>query len=174
MVRKNSIDLKELTRRVTRAEIRRLQDIARTHFYAHDVKSIILGTKSIKEFYKTIAHQHKLSDIQREALSKGLTRAMYIELIASLGKNNVQQTTTKEKTFFRIVLENADYNNIARKRRKDNLITQQKVQVKVSVQMDRDLRDAIRDYCNTNSITMSSIVREQFKKVLEKDYYDIG
>ena len=73
----------------------------------------------------------------------------------------------KGKIVYRVAFRNEDYGNIARKMRKDNLIKQKKDKAKISVQLDKDLRD----YCDTNDTTMSSTVRDQFKIILEDDYY---
>jgi len=165
--------LRKITRYVAKAEIRRLQEIARDHFYVYDVKNVELRTLTMQEVYDLIMERFRLSNAKSNALREGLAKKIGRELIAGFGQKNVRRVQENNKISYQVLLENADYNNITRKRRKDNLIKQRKEKVKVSIQLDRDLRDSMRDYCLTKGVTMSNIVREHFKRTLEDDYYSI-
>lgn len=162
-------DLQAITHRVARREITRLQNIARDYFYVHDVKSIELKALSMQEIYNKIVVFFKLDTTVKNHLKRGLTKRFGDELIVSLGRKNISLINEDNKTYYKLIFENADYNNVAHKRKRDNVITQKKEQVKISIQLDKDLRDVIREYCDTKGFTMSNIVREHFKELLEKE-----
>jgi len=165
------VDLQKITRLLIRFEIQRLQNNARDYFYAYNTKSVKIRTRSVQEMYNFIINNYKIDDKKSKLLGRGITREIANELIAKIGKRNITKIKESNQIYFEIVMENADYHNIARKHKKDNIIKQNKEKAKISIQLDKDLRDAMRDYCDTKSITMSSIVRDKFIKVLEDNYY---
>lgn len=174
MVKKGmkNIPLKDILRYAVNSEKRRLQKQARDYFFAYDVKNVHLQTRTIPHIYNLIVDKFQLNKHKAELLKKGIARNLENKLIYFYGRKNVKRTQHNNELSFRVQFENADYNNVAKKRKKENIIHQIKEKSKISIQLDRELHNAMRDYCNTHSVTLSSIVRSHFNQVLEDSYND--
>jgi len=175
MVKKNikNIPLKDILRYAVNSEKRRLQKQARDYFFAYDVKNVHLQTRTIPHIFNLIVDKFQLNKHKAGLFKKGIAKNLENEFIHLYGRKNVKRAQHNNEPSFKIQFENADYNNVAKKRKKENIIHQIKEKSKISIQLDKDLHEAMRDYCNTHSVTLSSIVRGHFQQLLEESYNNI-
>lgn len=172
MLKRQSVDLNKVTKTIVREEVRRLQSRARDYFYAnHMAKHLVDRTKTIPDFYKIIVERYKLNNQQSARLKKGIEFAIQKELVASMGIKNIKIIRKENQgVFYNVNMENADFNNILRKKRNDNLVKQKKEKVRTTMQFDKDLHEAMKDYCATRGITLVGLTRKHFINLLEEDF----